>query len=84
MYKNHHRHKFDIIASILDSANGNEVNQAEILVRTNITCSLLRICAKLTYQYIMWYIKGFTKLVLQSQQQQEDTAKSYFEVSENT
>ena len=34
--QNHYRDKFDIIASILDCANDNEVKQTEILAKANI------------------------------------------------
>lgn len=38
----HYRDKFDIIVCVLEAANGNEVKQAEILVRANITHSLFK------------------------------------------
>jgi predicted transcriptional regulator len=38
----HHRDKFDIIVSILCTANGNEVKQSEILVRAKITHNLFK------------------------------------------
>jgi len=38
----HHRDKFDIIVSILGTANGNEVKQSEILVSAKITHSLFK------------------------------------------
>ena len=34
--QSHYRDKFDIITSILDIANGNEVKQVKILVKANI------------------------------------------------
>jgi len=38
----HYRDKFDIIVSILDGANGNEVKQVEILGRTKILIAHLK------------------------------------------
>ena len=46
----HYRDKFDIIVSILDAANGNEVKQIEILVRAKITHSLFKEYLSFIYQ----------------------------------
>lgn len=40
--QNHYRDKFDIMESILDRANGNEVKQVEILTKANIHHNLFK------------------------------------------
>ena len=46
----HYRDKYEIIVSILDAANGNEVKQIEILVRAKITHSLFKEYLSFIYQ----------------------------------
>ena len=46
----HYRDKFDIIVSILDAANGNEVKQTRILGRAKITHDLFKEYLSFMYQ----------------------------------
>ena len=49
--QNHYRDKFDIIVSILDVANGNEITQADILTKANIHHILFKKYLFLLHQY---------------------------------
>ena len=49
--QNHYRDEFDIIASILDIANGNEITQADILTKANIPHILFKKYLFLLHQY---------------------------------
>ena len=49
--QNHYRDKFDIIVSILDVANGNEITQADILTKANIPHILFKKYLFLLHQY---------------------------------
>ena len=44
MHAIYYRNRIDIIASILEVANGNEVKQVEILNKANITHTLFKEC----------------------------------------
>ena len=46
--QNHYRDKFDIIVSILDVANGNEIIQADIFTKANISSYLIQEISVLT------------------------------------
>lgn len=46
-----YRDRIDIIESILDIANGNEVRQGEILHKTNITYTKFKECLSIMLQY---------------------------------
>jgi predicted transcriptional regulator len=48
--QNHYGDKFDIIASILDSTNGNEVKQIEILTQVNIPHNVFKEYLLFLYQ----------------------------------
>jgi predicted transcriptional regulator len=49
--QNHYRNRIDLIASILDITNGNEIKQIEILTKANICYIQLKTCLYLLYQY---------------------------------
>jgi predicted transcriptional regulator len=49
--QNHYRDKFDIIALILDIANGNEARQADILIKANIPYTLFKEYLFSLYRY---------------------------------
>ena len=44
MHAIYYRNRIDIIASILEVANGNEVKQVEILNKANITHTMFKEC----------------------------------------
>lgn len=49
--QNHYRDKFDIIASILDVANGNEITQVDILTKANMPHVLFKKYLVLLHRY---------------------------------
>ena len=58
MHAIYYRNRIDIIASILEVANGNEVKQVEILNKANITHTIFKECLFFVLQYgLMEYIR---------------------------
>jgi predicted transcriptional regulator len=58
MHAIYYRNRIDIIASILEVANGNEVKQVEILNKANITHTLFKECLFFVLQYgLIEYIR---------------------------
>ena len=51
--QHHYRDKFDIISSILDVANGNEITQVDILTKANIPHVLFKKYLVLLHQYVL-------------------------------
>jgi predicted transcriptional regulator len=49
--QNHYTDKFDIIASVLGFANGNEIKQAQILTKANIPHKLFKEYLFLLHRY---------------------------------
>jgi len=58
MHAIYYRNRIDIIASILEVANGNEVKQVEILNKANVTHTLFKECLFFVLQYgLIEYIR---------------------------
>jgi predicted transcriptional regulator len=49
--QNHYRNRIDLIASVLEIANGNEIRQTKIITKANICYNQLKTCLYLLYQY---------------------------------
>src|SRR5215510_13926310 len=65
----YYRNRIDIIVSILDTANGNEARQIEILIKANITHTIFK-------EYISFLIQyGLIEYVLRQETYYKTTAK---------
>lgn len=70
--QNHYRDKFDIIASILDIANGNEITQVDILTKANMPHVLFKKYLVLLHRYGLIEVEYMQS---QSQRTYRTTAK---------